>query len=239
MRRLIRLWRDPRLLSQFALAFRLGGLAALLMTAARLGESAFALRHLVVENGGAAVREAQVRTLIRKLPSRSLATLDLDEVRLFFENLPQVRTAEVFRELPNRLRVRVLPQRAFARFDGGGAVNVHGERIAAMNAADALPILRGPRERAAEMAEMLAVAKAALFPLGLGVNQVSLGAGGDWRIFTDGGFVLRLGAANPRSRLARFAALFARAQTLPAIANARYFDLRYPHGMAAGGGGGE
>ena len=80
----------------------------------------FFLRSVVVENGHAAVRVAEVARLVSQFNSANLLAVDISSVRIAFEELPGVRVAEVFRDLPGRLRVRVEPQIPLARLSGGG-----------------------------------------------------------------------------------------------------------------------
>ncbi len=192
----------------------------------------FFLRSVVVENGHAAVRAAEVARLVSQFNSANLLAVDISSVRIAFEELPGVRVAEVFRDLPGRLRVRVEPQIPLARLSGGGLVNLHGEKFIG-ESAEPLPIFRGPESRVAEMAEFYHRANHLLKPIGIGVAQLTLSDGGAWKIFTREGWVINLGESEIGGRLARFANLYP--QLRGRIAAARYFDLRYPRGVAVGG----
>ncbi len=173
-------------------------------------------------------------------------SVDLQQSRAAFEGVPWVRRAVVRRVWPDRLAVRLEEHRAVALWAGeeplsaadtGRLVNSHGEVFDA-NVGDvedeALPVLGGPEERAAEVLAMLQRLQPLLEPLDLRLSALHLSGRGSWRAGLDSGATMELGRGSEDevvARTERFVRTFA-------TANARWrapllhADLRHANGYA-------
>jgi cell division protein FtsQ len=173
-------------------------------------------------------------------------SVDLQQSRAAFEGVPWVRRAVVRRVWPDRLAVRLEEHRAVALWAGeellsaadtGRLVNSHGEVFDA-NVGDvedeALPVLGGPEDRAAEVLALLQRLQPLLEPLDLRLSALHLSGRGSWRAGFDSGATMELGRGSEDevvARTERFARTFA-------AANAKWrapllhADLRHANGYA-------
>jgi cell division protein FtsQ len=174
-------------------------------------------------------------------------SVDLQGSRAAFESVPWVRRAVVRRVWPDRLVVRLEEHQPAALWGGedaaadaadtGRLVNSHGEVFDA-NVGDvedqALPLLSGPEERAADMLAMLRRLQPLLAKLGLDISTLHLSGRGSWRVGFDSGATMELGRGSDdevMARAERFVRTFA-------AANARWrapllhADLRHTGGYA-------
>jgi cell division protein FtsQ len=173
-------------------------------------------------------------------------SVDLQQSRAAFEGVPWVRRAVVRRVWPDRLAVRLEEHRAVALWAGeellsaadtGRLVNSHGEVFDA-NVGDvedeALPVLGGPEDRAAEVLALLQRLQPLLEPLDLRLSALHLSGRGSWSAGFDSGATMELGRGSEEdvvARTERFARTFA-------AANAKWrapllhADLRHANGYA-------
>jgi cell division protein FtsQ len=173
-------------------------------------------------------------------------SVDLQQSRAAFESVPWVRRAVVRRVWPDRLLVRLEEHRPVALWAGeepleavdtGRIVNSFGEVFDA-NVGDvedeALPVLSGPEDRAAEVLRMLQRLRPLLARHDLQLSALHLSGRGSWRAAFDSGATMELGRGSDDeivARTERFVRTFA-------AANARWrapllhADLRHPSGYA-------
>ncbi|MFT3718136.1 cell division protein FtsQ/DivIB [Pseudorhodoferax sp.] len=173
----------------------------------------------------------------------TLFTVNLDDTRQAFENVPWVRRAVVRREFPNRLGVTLQEHQAAAYWgpeSGSQLLNSFGEIFEAnvdeVHRSD-LPRLLGPDGQSGQVLGMYRTLAPMFDPLNAAVVQLELTGRGSWRVLLGSGAVLELGRGTPEEigeRIARFV------QTVGAVA-AQYgrgaealesADLRYPAGYA-------
>ncbi|MFN9746971.1 MAG: cell division protein FtsQ/DivIB [Betaproteobacteria bacterium] len=173
-------------------------------------------------------------------------SVDLQHSRAAFESVPWVRRAVVRRVWPDRLLVRLEEHRPVALWAGeepleavdtGRLVNSFGEVFDA-NVGDvedeALPVLSGPEDRAADVLAMLQRLRPLLARHDLQLSALHLSGRGSWRAAFDSGATMELGRGSDDevvARTERFVRTFA-------AANARWrapllhADLRHPSGYA-------
>ncbi|AVP58973.1 cell division protein FtsQ/DivIB [Pulveribacter suum] len=209
------------------------------------------LRHPAFAVGRIAVQGDLVHTSAMSLRANvapqlvgNFFTLDLQEARRAFEQVPWVRQAEVRRDFPSGLRVQLQEHDVVAHWgvEGSGMlVNSHGEVFEADAddlEADNLPRLVGPPERSAELLRMQRRLALALAPLGSPIDTLELTPHGGWRVLLDSGAALELGGGDEATLLERVRRLTA---TLPRVAQEQggrsvaaleYADLRHASGYA-------
>jgi len=192
---------------------------------------AFALRTVQLDGAPRQVDMAQLRTAARNSLRGNFFTVDLDQARRIFEQLPWVRSVSVRRHFPWQLDVSLEEHKALARWNAKELVNPQGEVFAAPDA-EALPEFTGPNDAAGEVVQRYTRFSEQLAPLGLGITQVNLSPRHAWQLRLSDGTVLELGREQMEERLARFAASYS--QSLAAMNfQAKYVDLRYRNGFAA------
>ncbi len=176
-------------------------------------------------------------------------SVDLPLSRAAFESVPWVRRAVVRRVWPDRLVVRLEEHRAAALWageepadaaaviDSGRLVNSFGELFDA-NLGDvedeALPVLSGPEDRAAEVLAMLQRLQPLLARHDLQISALHLSGRGSWRAAFDSGATMELGRGSDDeviARTERFVRSFAAANA-KWRAPLQHADLRHAGGYA-------
>lgn len=228
------MWDDPHALRR--LANSLMGLAVLLALLIALDYAlhlpVFALRAVQLDAPPQRLDRAQLEEAARRSLRGNFFTVDLDEAREAFEQLPWVRSVSVRRQFPWQLDVRLEERQALARWNGNALVDTDGEVFAATDS-DALPEFSGPDDAAAEMAQRYVEFGRVLAPLGFSIAAMDLSPRHAWRLRLHDGTVIELGRDHLKARLARFVAAYPQ-YAAQVKAPAKYVDLRYRDGFAAG-----
>ncbi len=206
------MWDSPRLLNLAALVITLAAAAAFVAGAAVWASRrpAFALKTIRIEampsltttvdaNKPVALRHVNAATIrasalpsIRQSASGNFFNVDLQAVRRAFENVPWVRRAQVRREWPDRLVVRLEEHQVLGTWDDGRLVNTFGELFAA-NAAEAeddvgdLPELAGPVGSERDVASRYVDFRSWFARLSLVPDQVTLSPRYAWSVHLDNG----------------------------------------------------
>ncbi len=230
------MWDKPAQLNLAAamLALLAAGLfaTALLYWAAR--QPVFAIQRVMVKGEIIEVNPLHLEAVIRKVLRGTLFTIDLAQAQRAFATVPWVRSASVRRQWPNRLEVDIVEHRALARWNDGALVNTEGEVFRA-DYEEELPFFRGPEGSAAEVAASYGEFRAALAPLALIPNELSLSPRRAWQMKLDNGMVVELGREAARERLLRWVAQYPR--TVGRLGRSvDYVDLRYRNGFAVRAG---
>lgn len=210
------MWDSPRVLNLAALAIAMVAVAAFAVSAAAWASRRpmFALKSIRVEPealvaavsqpagqpNAQAFRHVNVATIRQEAIPRILNatrnnffTVDLEVVRRAVESVAWVRRAQVRREWPNRLVVKVEEHQVLATWDDGRLVNTFGELFAA-NPAEAeedsetpLPALSGPAGSERDVASRYVDLKSWLARLSLVPDQVALSPRYAWSVHIDNG----------------------------------------------------
>jgi cell division protein FtsQ len=210
----------------------------------------WALRHPLFAIGGITVQGdvthnnvASLRANVAPRLAGNFFTIDLNQARQAFEDVPWVRQAVVRRQFPNRLRVQLEEHRAEALWGAESEsrlVNSFGEVFEA-NPGDAeeqvMPRLAGPEGTSAQVLAMYRRLVPLFEPMDLAVEQVVLTNRGGWTLHLDSGATVELGRGPVEEVLARSQQF---AQTLTQV-TAKYgrrpealvtADLRHVNGYA-------
>jgi cell division protein FtsQ len=229
---------SARLLAGMALV---AVVASLLMWTLR--HPRFDFRSIVIDTPLRWTNPLTVRAHAAPQLSGNFFTLDLQHARAAFEGAPWVRLAEVRREFPGRLHVRLEehePVALWGEESDASLVNRQGQVFEASSPVtelDDMPVLFGPAGTSGQVLALYQRLRPELLPLTLDIEKLELTAHGGWRIRADSGALIELGRGSDAElveRLRRFA------RTLPSIAS-RYgrraadleaADLRYASGYA-------
>lgn len=197
---------------------------------------------LVVATPIAQVSSAQIEQVARRKLVGNFLTVNLDEARRAFEQLPWVRRASLRRQWPDRLVLTFEAQRAVAQWSSLEGemrlVNDLGEVfLAGAPMHLALPVFSGPEGSAAEMLGKYGEFAAQLAGVGHDLVAVKLSPREAWQLTLDDGVVLELGREQAKvplaERLGRFTAYYPRVKNeLPAGRTVAVVDMRYPNGFA-------
>lgn len=191
------------------------------------------LKSVRVPNSLQRVTQEELREAILPHVNKGFLGLDMPAVRRSVESLPWVRRVSVRRHWPDTLEVRVEEQQPLARWADKGLINRDGELFsppADQIPAD-LPVLEGPEQTQAELAEKYTEMQRILGAVGLRIIRLTMSARRAWDLRLDNGLVVVLGREEAYPRLLRFVRVF------PAVLKAQMehierVDLRYTNGFA-------
>ncbi|MBI4808516.1 MAG: FtsQ-type POTRA domain-containing protein [Nitrosomonadales bacterium] len=190
----------------------------------------FPLRAVELTAAPQRVSAELLEKVVREKVSGNFFTVDLEQTRQAFEQLPWVRKVSVRRKFPWSLEVEVEEQVVLARWNGTELVNTHGE-VFAGKVEQVLPAFIGQTDSSLQVAQMYAELSAVSQPLQQQIVQLSLSPRYAWQVKLDDGMVIELGREEMQQRLARFVAVYP--YSLAAMARAvRHVDLRYRNGFA-------
>ncbi|HAF46011.1 MAG TPA: cell division protein FtsQ [Gallionellaceae bacterium] len=245
------MWDNAPLLRSIANALFGISLALVLYGVARyvLQLPVFPLRAVELTAAPQRVPVEALEKVVREKVSGNFFTVDLEQTRQAFEQLPWVRKVSVRRKFPWSLEVEVEEQVVLARWNGTELVNTHGEVFAGEcervmpkasgtrrhppcgEVEQVLPAFIGQPDSSLQVAQMYAELGAVMQPLQQQIVQLSLSPRYAWQVKLDDGMVIELGREEMQQRLARFVAVYP--YSLAAMARSvRHVDLRYRNGFA-------
>jgi cell division protein FtsQ len=173
----------------------------------------------------------QLRKVVKNSVRGGFFSVDLEQTRRAFEQLPWVRTVSVRRKFPWRLEVNLEEHVALARWNNKALVNTYGEVFAAQSN-EMLPSFIGQPDTSVQLTEMYAALDKQLESLHLNIAQLSLSPRFAWQVKLDSGMVLELGREQVQQRMARFVAVYPYTLAMRTRA-VNHVDLRYRNGFAA------
>ena len=171
-------------------------LLLLAMAAGIVNKRLMVLQTVRLEGGDNRMKVAAA-TVLELHRGKSLLNLDLMALKRQLINITGVSRVHLRRVLPSTLHAVLEQHQPLARWDGGGMVDIHGERYTADGGGD-LPIFKG---NAGAARSMTAFYRDAIVIIGDGIAQLELSPGGSWTVFLRDGLVLYLGRDLPRQKL--------------------------------------
>ncbi len=176
----------------------------------------------------------QIRAAVLPRLGKGFFALDLDGVQKAVAALPWVESVEARKRWPDTLQLRIYERRPFARWNDKQLISRQGRVFDAPGAAElvALPDLRGPDARLAEVVSFYAEASKAFAGTHLKINGVALTERGSWSVTTTSGARIVIGDRDQAGRrLHRFLDVYPQLITGHADGIV-YADLRYTNGFA-------
>ncbi len=191
------------------------------------------IREVRVSGAFVHVQESDLSQILAGLRGQNLFACDLEAVKDAIKRHPWIDSVAVRRQWPGAVAVEIKEQQAFARWLDGGLVNVRGERFvpAQHTIPQGLPVFQGPGGREREMVERYRDLSAALAPVRLRLEALTLDSRGAWRAQMDNGLKVVIGRRLDERRISRFVRTYPRV-IAPALARVEQVDLRYPNGFA-------
>jgi len=191
----------------------------------------FKLRTVQLSNTPQQVDLIQLNQVVKRAVNGSFFTVDLEQTRRSFEQLPWVRKVSVRRHFPWGLEVTLEEQVPMARWNSVALVNTYGEVFEGQSKLP-LPDFTGQPDTSEQVAEMYAVFSQQLGTLQQSIAQINLSPRFAWQLRLDNGMLLELGREQVQQRLARFVAVYP--YSLATMAGkVNHVDLRYRNGFAA------
>lgn len=255
------MWDSPRLLNLVSMVIATLAIGAFIAGAVAMASRrpTFALKSIRIEpmtfgavvdtaapsfrHVKAATIRAQALSTIAASTTGNFFTVDLEAVRRAFESVAWVRRAQVRREWPNRLVVRLEEHQVLGSWDDGRLVNTFGELFTA-NSAEAeedvkdLPELAGPEGSERDVASRYVDFRSWFARLSLVPDQVTLSPRYAWTVHfdngTDSGLTVDLGRERDGNTVPERVVRLLNAWPLVTSRwpKPTLIDLRYPNGFA-------
>jgi cell division protein FtsQ len=172
----------------------------------------------------------QLNQVVKRAVGGSFFTVDLEQTRRSFEQLPWVRKVSVRRHFPWSLEVTLEEHVPLARWNNNALVNTYGE-VFAGHSKLLLPEFNGEPDSSVQVAQMYAAMSRQLEILHRSIAQINLSPRYAWQLRLDNGLLLELGREQMQQRLARFVAVYPYSLAMMA-SRVNYVDLRYRNGFA-------
>lgn len=193
------------------------------------------VRQLRIEGGFQRVTPIQIEAALAPGLDRGFLSTDLRGLQRRVEALDWVESAEVARQWPDTLAVRVVEHQAAARWGDTGLLNTHGELFTndARHTFPELPRLAGPAGSEREVAKRYLALRGRLTEANLVLEALIMDKRGAWRIELESGQQIRIGRRDVDQRLDRLFQVVA-----PILAaefdRVSHVDLRYTNGFSVG-----
>jgi len=203
----------------------------------------FAIQAITVEGEVSRNNAVTLRANVMPQLSGNFFTLNLNDARDAFENVPWVRTAVVHRDFPNRLRTVLQEHHPIALWGEEGANTMVNEQSQVFEAStddvdvERLPRLKGSEGLSADVVKMYRYLTPLFEAVDMDIDQFEMTARGSWRVLTQNGALIELGRGTEAEVGARLQVFF---RTLSQITS-RYgrtptslagADLRHKDGYA-------
>lgn len=203
----------------------------------------FDIQHIAITGEVQHHNEATLRAHVAPHLQGTFFTIDLDEVKHVFQNVPWVRNAVVRREFPNTLKVTLQEHRAVAYWGTDKAqrlINNYGEVFDANTGEveeETLPHLNGPDGRGLDVLNMYYAIAPYFNRAKIPIDELELNPGGGWRVILETGATVEIGHGELNQILSKVQQF---TDTIPYV-TARYTrpttaleyaDLRHQNGYA-------
>lgn len=197
------------------------------------GGAYWPLRTLRVEGTLQRVDRAQLRAAVLPLARRGFFAVDLAAIQSAVGKVAWVERAEVRKQWPDVIEVRIREYRPFAHWGQGRVLSERGHLFPAgtLRLPAGMPLFDGPDARVPDVVRLYNQAREQLAAAG-GVRGVVLDRRGSWSITLKDGTAIVLGRSDPEQRLARFAGLLSQLQAQDPQRRLARADLRYTNGFA-------
>jgi len=193
------------------------------------------VRQLEIEGAFQRVTPIQVEAALAPGLDRGFLSTDLGELQRRVEALDWVANAEIARQWPDTLTIRIVEHQVAARWGEAGLLNTQGELFAndARHSFPELPRLDGPPGSEREVARRYLALRGRLAEANLALEALIMDGRGAWRIELESGQQIRIGRRDIDQRLNR---LFQVVAPILAVEFDRvsHVDLRYTNGFSVG-----
>ena len=209
-------------------------LVAVWLSNGLLASDRWPIQWLQVDGQFQRISPEQVRSQVVSEAGTGFFAVDLRAVKASAEALPWVATAEVRKQWPDTIHVRVLEHRPVARWGTSAMVSDRGHRFEVPGAGrlQGLPMLQAPDSQFALAIEQWQAFREQLQKIGADVDTLNLSERGAWDLRLNNGIHVRLGRDQVESRLARLVAAFPKLQAEAGERLPETIDLRYSNGFA-------
>lgn len=194
----------------------------------------FPVRWVTVSGPLQRVSAEQVRASVAPMLEGGLLRVSPQKLRQTIESLPWVDRAEVRKEWPGTVSVRITERAALARWGTDQLITTEGEQLdlSTAQALGDMPQLSGPSARQHDLIEFYRDAAKAMGDSRLSIVAAHFSEGGGLTVTLDDGTAVLLGSDQLQVRWARFLQALPNLREAAAGRNLERVDLRYSHGFA-------
>jgi len=213
------------------LALALVALPVVAVLSGWVGAERWPLSRLRVTGDFKRVPAEQLRAVVLPYARSGFFAVKLQDAQDAIERLPWVESAQVRKQWPDVLEVRVVEHKPFARWGSDRMLSEQGRLFAtpARLRDVRLPQLGGPDSKTGEVVALYNESRALFAPTGLDVERLEMDARGSWSLGLSNGISIIVGRDDARARLQRFA------RVLPQLLDPQLpisrADLRYTNGF--------
>lgn len=196
-----------------------------------VGAERWPLSKLRVTGDFKRVPAEQLQKVVLPYARSGFFAVKLKDAQDAIERLPWVESAQVRKQWPDVLEVRVLEHQPFARWGESRMLSEQGRLFAIPPGLRnlELPQLNGPDSKTREVVALYNESRALFAPTGLDVKRLEMDARGSWSLGLSNGVAVIVGRDDARARLQRFA------RVLPQLLDPQQpiarADLRYTNGF--------
>lgn len=179
------------------------------------------------------IEEAMLSNAITEIKTQGFFSLDVQTIQAQVTQLPWVAQVSVRRVWPDTLTLKLIEQKALARWMTGGLVNITGELFKpdVITYPKDLPVFNGPDQMQAILTRHYIESSEALNTLGLTVAQVDLTSRRALILHLNNSIKLVLGREQQQQRLQRFISIYEKLFA-SRVSEIDKIDLRYSNGMS-------
>lgn len=190
----------------------------------------FKLSNVQLTSAPQQVDLTQLNQVVKRTMGSSFFTIDLEQTRRSFEQLPWVRKVSVRRHFPWGLEVTLEEHVPMARWNDSALVNTYGEVFEGQSKLT-LPDFSGSPETSEQVSKMYVVLSRQLGTIQRSIVQINLSPRFAWQLQLDNGLLVELGREHMQERMARFVAVYP--YSLATMTRkVKNVDLRYQNGFA-------
>lgn len=193
----------------------------------------FPIRYIKIYASFQHVQRDLLQQTILPYVNVSFFQLNTQQLQQSLEQIPWVADAEIERDWPDTISIKINEQQAAARWAAGGLINTQGQLFSAPDSSTnaQLPLLNGPPGQASVAWQYYQQASALLSSLKLAISSLDMTARHALRITLTDGTIILTGQDDIWTHLQRFIRVYPKIFTDPNL-KAQIIDLRYDNGLA-------
>jgi len=188
---------------------------------------------LEINSNGSELKAGEIQAILAAHLGQGFFSFDVRAVQDQLEQHPWIAGAAIKRNWPDTLSVRVVEQRAIARWGSNSLLNQYGEIFSPerMDHLANLPLLVGPQDSQYQVMTQYQNLRRLMLPASFKLQGLSLSTRGSWKMILDDGMEVTIGRSDITSKVNTMID-FIRGQADFELAQIESVDLRYSNGIS-------
>ena len=143
-----------------------------------------------------------VESVINQYSSQGFLALNIDQLQAQLQELPWVKQAQIWREWPGQLVVKLKQRQALAIWNKSGLIDIDGTLFnpASETYPKGLPLFFASDDKAKLLLRQYSVINTLLVPIHLQVSQLSLDHRSAWDLVLSNGVMVHMGSLNVQDK---------------------------------------